>query len=48
MKKVGFMAASVALASLGIGALAYTYAQKHPIKTKALAADVKSMMKDLK
>lgn len=47
-KKDMTLLASLALAGLGIGAMAYTYTQKHPIKTKRIAADVKNMMKDLK
>lgn len=40
--------ASLAFASLGVGALALTYVEKHPIKTKRIANDVKNMMKDFK
>ncbi len=47
-KKDMTLLASMAFASLGVGTLVYTYMQKHPIKTKRLANDMKSMMKDLK
>lgn len=47
MKKMSVMI-PLAMASVGIGALMYTYTKKHPVKTKVLVNDVKSMMKDLK
>lgn len=45
MKKTGLMA-SLALASLGVGSLIYSYSKMHPIKAKMIAKDVKNMMKD--
>lgn len=47
-KKDMTMLASLAFASIGIGALAYSYAQMHPVKAKRVANDMKNMMKDLK
>ncbi len=40
------MLASIALASIGVGSMMYSYAKMHPIKAKMLANDVKNMMKD--
>lgn len=48
MKKSKMAIASVALASIGVGTLMYTYAKMHPIKAKAVAKDMKNVMKDLK
>lgn len=48
MKKKMNMLMPLAMLSLGVGALMYTYTKKHPVKTKVLVNDVKSMMKDLK
>ena len=38
--------AGMALASIGIGSLIYSYMQMHPAKCKAIANDMKNMMKD--
>ncbi|MCI8497922.1 MAG: hypothetical protein HFG33_00775 [Bacilli bacterium] len=48
MKKSKMAMASVALASLGLGSLMYSYVKMHPIKAKAVAKDMKNVMKDLK
>lgn len=40
--------AALALASIGVGAATYTYCQKHPVKTRRIANDMKNMMKDFK
>lgn len=40
--------AGLALASLGVGSLIYSYMQMHPAKCKAIANDMKNMMKDFK
>lgn len=42
------MAASFALASIGVGSLMYSYAKMHPLKTKKAINDMKNMVKDLK
>ena len=48
MKKKMTLLIPLAMFSVGLGTLAYTYTKKHPVKTKVLVSDVKSMMKDLK
>lgn len=48
MKKKMNLLLPLAMFSIGAGALMYTYTKKHPVKTKVLVSDVKSMMKDLK
>jgi len=47
-KKDMTLLASIAFAGIGLGAAAYTYAQKHPVKTRRIASDMKNMMKDFK
>lgn len=48
MKKSNKAIATIALASLGIGSLMYTYSKMHPLKSKMVVSDMKKMVKDLK
>lgn len=36
----------MALASIGVGSLLYSYVKMHPVKAKVMAQKAKSMMKD--